>query len=238
MNVDKIMVALDYAHVEDANKLIEELHPYTPYVKVGMQLYYAAGPAFIYDLKEKGFRIFLDLKMHDIPNTVKGGAQSLAQLGVDIINVHCAGGIRMMEAALEGVEKGRSSSSASVTKVIGVTQLTSTSEQVMNEQIKIAGSLEEAIIHYAKMAKASGLHGVVCSAHEVPMIKENCGTSFITVTPGIRPSFATSDDQVRITTPKQAIELGTDYMVIGRAITKAESPKCAFEKIMEQVRSG
>jgi orotidine-5'-phosphate decarboxylase len=231
MKKSKIMVALDYPSVDEALQLIEKLAGYKPFLKIGMQLFYLSGPQLIYQLKEKGFSIFLDLKLHDIPNTVKGASQSLSSLGVDIFNVHCAGGQRMMEAALEGVEKGLSSYHTHAPRVIGVTQLTSTSQQMMNQEIGIPGELSNSVSHYAKQAKQSGLNGVVCSALEVPMIKGSLGENFITVTPGIRLNQSNVGDQVRITTPLEAARLGTDYMVIGRAITEAEDPAAMYEKI-------
>lgn len=230
-NKSQIMVALDFSSVDDALKLVHKLEEYKPFLKIGMQLFYLSGPQLIYQLKEKGFSIFLDLKLHDIPNTVKGAAQSLSNLGVDIFNVHCAGGQRMMEAAMEGVEKGMSSANIQAPKVIGVTQLTSTSQKMMNQEIGIPGELNESVSHYAKLAKQSGLQGVVCSALEVPMIKKDLGEGFITVTPGIRPNQFNVADQVRITTPQEAARLGTDYMVIGRAITEAEDPAEMYERI-------
>lgn len=229
------MVALDFPSVNEALQLVDKLAGYKPYLKIGMQLFYLSGPQLIYQLKERGFPIFLDLKLHDIPNTVKGAAQSLSSLGVDIFNVHCAGGQRMMEAALEGVEKGMSSSHTQAPKVIGVTQLTSTSQQMMNQQIGIPGELSDSVLHYAKLTKQSGLHGVVCSALEVTMIKGSLGEDFITVTPGIRPNQSNAGDQVRITTPQEAASLGTDYMVIGRAITEAADPAATYENIHSEI---
>jgi orotidine-5'-phosphate decarboxylase len=230
----EIMVALDFPTVEQANELINKLSGFMPYLKIGMQLFYLAGPTLIYQLKEKGFPIFLDLKIHDIPNTVKGAAQSLTGLGVDIFNVHCAGGKRMMEAALEGVEKGLSSNQLAP-KVIGVTQLTSTSQQTMNQEIGVPGALEASVVHYAQVAKQSGLQGVVSSPLEVRMIKGQCGEGFLTITPGIRPKGTDQADQVRVTTPQEASRLGTDFMVIGRAITQAIDPAASYEEILKSI---
>jgi orotidine-5'-phosphate decarboxylase len=234
--VGQIMVALDFSSEKEALGMISKLETFRPYLKVGMQLFYLAGPSLIYKLKEKGFPIFLDLKLHDIPNTVKGASQSIASLGVDVFNVHCAGGKSMMEAALEGVEMGRTSHSHSP-MVIGVTQLTSTSQEVLNREIGIPKQMNDAIVDYAELAKESGLHGVVCSPLEVGLVKHSCGQGFLTVTPGIRPSRSAMDDQVRVTTPREAVQLGTDYMVIGRAITSSSDPALAYQQIIEEIET-
>ncbi|WP_127531434.1 orotidine-5'-phosphate decarboxylase [Paenibacillus kobensis] len=234
----RVMVALDYPEASAAEKLLRELDGIPCYMKVGMQLYYAAGPAFVAMLKERGYNVFLDLKMHDIPNTVKGGANSITKLGVDIFNVHAAGGKAMMEAALEGVEAALAGvSGANKPTVIAVTQLTSTSQAVLNDEIGIAGPVNEAVIRYAKLAREAGLGGVVASPQEVVAIKEACGSSFKTITPGIRPAGADIGDQSRIMTPSDAIKAGTDYMVIGRPITAAPSPRAALESIIKELMS-
>ncbi|MHA7963741.1 orotidine-5'-phosphate decarboxylase [Paenibacillus sp. CAU 1782] len=230
----RIMVALDYRNAGEAERLLNELRGIPCYMKVGMQLFYAAGPAFVESLKKRGYYVFLDVKMHDIPNTVKGGAGSITTLGVDMFNVHAAGGSAMMEACLEGVDQALSAG-ADRPKVIAVTQLTSTSRSVLNDEIGIAGSVEDAVISYAKLAKASGLDGVVSSPAEVISVKAACGTEFATVTPGIRPTGAALNDQTRIMTPSQAIAQGTDYMVIGRPITAAPNPREAMESIIEEL---
>lgn len=229
----KIMVALDYPNANEAEKLIQQLSGVPCYLKVGMQLYYATGPAFVEGLKKRGFRVFLDLKMHDIPNTVKGGAASITSLGVDMFNVHAAGGRAMMEAAMEGV--AQASSSITRPTVIAVTQLTSTSQDVMNNEIGIAGTVEDAVIRYAQLTKAAGLDGVVASPSEVIAIKEACGAAFQTITPGIRPKGAAVNDQSRIMTPSEALKQGTDYIVIGRPITTAADPRAAIDSIIEEL---
>jgi len=232
----RVMVALDYPEAAAAAKLLRELEGIPCYMKVGMQLYYAAGPAFVSMLKESGYNVFLDLKMHDIPNTVKGGANSITKLGVDIFNVHAAGGKAMMEAALEGVEVALAGvSGAKRPTVIAVTHLTSTSQPVLNDEIGIAGPVGEAVIRYAKLAREAGLGGVVASPQEVAAIKTACGNDFRTITPGIRPAGADVGDQSRIMTPGDAIKAGTDYMVIGRPITAAPSPRAALESILEEL---
>lgn len=232
----KVMVALDYPEAAAAEKLIEELKGIPCYMKVGMQLFYAAGPSFVASLKERGYYVFLDVKMHDIPNTVKGGSNSVTKLGVDMFNVHAAGGSAMMEAALEGVDAAISGGGKRPT-VIAVTQLTSTSQHVLNEQIGIAGSVEDAVIRYAALARKAGLDGVVASPSEVAAIKSACGQAFQTVTPGIRPAGAELNDQSRIMTPSDALRQGTDYMVIGRPITGAPNPRAALESIIEELIS-
>ncbi|TDF96655.1 orotidine-5'-phosphate decarboxylase [Paenibacillus piri] len=232
---ERIMVALDYAEAADARKLVESLKGIPCYMKVGMQLFYSAGPGFVAELKEKGYKVFLDLKMHDIPNTVKGGSESVTRLGVDMFNVHAAGGRAMMEAALEGVDKALAGGSGVKPLVIGVTQLTSTSRIVMNNEIGIAGAVEDAVIRYAKLAQAAGLHGVVASPLEVTQLKAACGPGFVTVTPGIRPAGAAIGDQSRVMTPPEAFAQGTDYVVIGRPITAAAEPRAALEQIIESI---
>ncbi|MFS0727636.1 orotidine-5'-phosphate decarboxylase [Paenibacillus sp. 1P07SE] len=229
----RIMVALDYPDAAGAERLLQELAGIPCYMKVGMELFYAAGPAFVARLKEQGYSVFLDVKMHDIPNTVKGGAASVTRLGVDLFNIHAAGGAAMMEAALEGA--AAASSSGSRPLVIAVTQLTSTSQTVLNDEIGIAGSVEAAVLRYASQAADCGLDGVVASPQEVTAVKEACGASFLTVTPGIRPAGAALGDQSRIMTPGQALAQGTDYMVIGRPITAASNPRAALESILEEL---
>ncbi|MCZ8518805.1 MULTISPECIES: orotidine-5'-phosphate decarboxylase [Paenibacillus] len=233
----RIMVALDYPQAEQAEALVESLAGIPCYMKVGMQLFYSAGPGFVSRLKEKGYQVFLDLKMHDIPNTVKGGAESITRLGVDMFNVHAAGGRAMMEAAMEGVDKGLTGTGTSVKRpeVIGVTQLTSTSQEVMNGEIGIAGTVEEAVLRYALLTRSAGLNGVVASPLEVVRIKEACGSGFVTVTPGIRPAGADIGDQSRVMTPFEAFAQGTDYIVIGRPITGAADPRAALEAILASV---
>lgn len=230
----RIMVALDYPDAAAAEALLGALQGIPCYMKVGMQLFYSAGPAFVAGLKERGYNVFLDLKMHDIPNTVKGGASSITKLGVDMFNVHAAGGLRMMEAALEGVEHALPAGGKRPA-VIAVTQLTSTSQAVLNEEIGISGTTEAAVLRYASLAKQAGLDGVVASPQEVQVIKAACGSAFQTVTPGIRPAGADAGDQSRIMTPREALLQGTDYMVIGRPITASADPRAALESIIEEL---
>lgn len=234
----RLIVALDYYNADDARRLIQSLEGIRCYMKVGMQLFYAAGPDFVRELKDRGYSVFLDLKMHDIPNTVRGGSHSITKLGVDMFNVHAAGGLKMMTAARQGVEDALSEDgSLSHPLLIAVTQLTSTSQQVLNKEIGIPGLVEDSVIQYAKLAKEAGLGGVVASALEVTSIKNNCGLQFKTITPGIRPAGSEQGDQSRVLTPGEAISQGTDYIVVGRPITGAPSPREAAELIIKEMIS-
>ncbi|KMZ40232.1 MULTISPECIES: orotidine-5'-phosphate decarboxylase [Bacillales] len=231
---ERMIVALDFSTLDEVKKCIEPLQGHIRYVKVGMELAYAEGPAIVSFLKEKGFNVFLDLKVHDIPNTAKGAMRSLARLGADMVNVHAAGGVAMMAAAREGLEQGTAAGAARPL-LIGVTMLTSTGLQTMNQELAIPGAVEDVVVHYALMTKQAGLDGVVASPLEVPMIKKAAGDAFVTVTPGIRPLGADQGDQTRITTPEQAFRLGSDYLVIGRAITGAKDPVGVWQSIVAAV---
>lgn len=197
-----------------------------PYVKIGMELFYSAGPDIVRKLKERGHKVFLDLKLHDIPNTVGKTANALSNLGADMINVHAAGGSAMMRAALEGVGDN--------TKIIAVTQLTSTSQEVMTSELLIEKPIADVVASYAANAKSSGLYGVVCSPLEAGTVHNICGGDFITVTPGIRFAGGDAGDQVRITTPEKAKLLGSDYIVVGRPITAADDPAQAYSRCVEE----
>lgn len=233
---ERIMVALDTSSADAAERIVRQLEGIPCWMKVGMQLFYAAGPDFVRKLTDQGYRVFLDLKLHDIPNTVKGGARSIAALGVHMFNVHASGGSNMMKAALEGVEEAIAAGEAeSRPIVIGVTQLTSTGQTMLNEEIGIPGTVEQSVLKYAALTKQAGLNGVVASALEVKAIKQQLGTDFITVTPGIRPKWASAGDQTRMMTPSEALNQGTDYMVIGRPITGADNPRHALETILEEL---
>ncbi len=229
MNKD-VIIALDFKDGETALEFLDKFEGKKPFVKIGMELFYAEGPSIVKAVKERGHKIFLDLKLHDIPNTVKGGMRSLSNLGVDIVNVHAAGAIDMMKAALEVVQR----EDGTRPLVIAVTQLTSTSEEVMQSQLLINKNINETIIHYAKNAKEAGLDGIVCSPLEADMVKKATGKEFLTVTPGIRFAGGDVGDQVRITTPEKAKEIGTDYIVVGRPITQAENPVEAYEKCLAE----
>ncbi|EOS60015.1 orotidine 5'-phosphate decarboxylase [Firmicutes bacterium M10-2] len=226
--MSKTIVALDFSNKEEVIKFLEQFDK-PIYVKIGMELTYACGLDIVKTIKEMGHQIFLDLKLHDIPNTVKGGMKNLAKLGVDMTNVHCSGGITMMKAAVEGLKEGAKDGQRPL--CIGVTQLTSTSQKAMNDELGISGSVIDCVIHYAKNAKEAGLDGVVCSVHEAKAIHEACGEDFLTVTPGIRLASDSVDDQKRVATPQLAKEEGCDYIVVGRSITKAENPKMVFDQI-------
>ncbi len=194
-----------------------------------MELFYAAGPEIVRELKKRGFKIFLDLKLHDIPNTVKKAMKVLSGLDVDMVNVHAAGTIEMMRAAIEGLTR----EDGTRPLLIAVTQLTSTSEKAMREQLLIDASINDTIAKYAQNAKEAGLDGVVCSPLEASLVKEACGNDFMTITPGIRFADSKADDQVRITDPAKAREIGSDYIVVGRPITAAEDPVAAYHRCVK-----
>lgn len=203
-----------------------------PFVKIGMEMFYSEGPDIVKVLKERGHKVFLDLKLHDIPNTVKKSMMVLGSYGVDIVNVHAAGTVAMMEAAKEGLMLG-AARSAEKPMLIAVTQLTSTDEETMQKDLLIDRPLEDVVAHYAKNAAAAGLDGVVCSAHEAAKVHEICGAGFVTVTPGIRLAGDDAGDQKRIMTPAMAKEAGADYIVVGRSITAAKDPVEAYRKCCE-----
>jgi orotidine-5'-phosphate decarboxylase len=228
-----LIVALDFPSMEEVKTFLQPFQNETLFVKVGMELYYQEGPVMIAYLKEQGHQIFLDLKLHDIPNTVKQAMKGLSRLGVDLVNVHAAGGTKMMEAALEGLEAGTEAGKQRP-YCIAVTQLTSTSEQMLHEQLLIERSMEETVLHYASLAKASGLDGVVCSAKEVPFIREHFGEAFLAVTPGIRFAADEKNDQVRVVTPYEAKQLGASAIVVGRSITKTANPYAAYQQLQRE----
>lgn len=230
MNRD-VIIACDFACKEAALNFLK-LFPEgrKPFVKIGMELFYAAGPDIVRELKAAGHKIFLDLKLHDIPNTVKKAMSVLSGLDVDLVNVHAGGGIAMMQAALEGLTRPDGSRPL----LIAVTQLTSTSEEVLHNQLLIGPGINETIVKYAQNAKAAGLDGVVCSPLEAAMVKDACGAGFLTVTPGIRFADAATDDQVRITTPARAREIGSDFIVVGRPITAASDPVAAYNRCINE----
>ena len=201
-----------------------------PFVKIGMELFYAEGPEIVRELKRRGHPVFLDLKLHDIPNTVRKAMKVLSALDVDICNVHAAGTVEMMRAALEGLTRPDGTRPL----LIAVTQLTSTSEERMQRELLIGASINDTIVKYAQNAREAGLDGVVCSPLEAAMVKDACGPDFLTVTPGIRFADATADDQVRITTPARAREIGSDYIVVGRPVTAAPDPVAAYERCLKE----
>lgn len=224
------IIALDFATAEDVYKFLSPFEQ-TLFVKVGMELYLQEGPSIVYKLKEMGHDVFLDLKLHDIPNTVGQAMKGLARLGADLVNIHAAGGEAMMIAAREGLEAGTTAGNRRPS-IIAVTQLTSTSEKQMQEEQLIQATIDESVVHYAKLAKQANLDGVVCSVLEAKKIAEACGNDFLRVTPGIRLAEGDTHDQVRVATPANARVLGSSHIVVGRAITKAENPVFAYEKVL------
>ena len=224
----KIIVALDTPDQQKLTSLFQSLRGHDVWVKIGMEMFYSIGPKAITDAKEHGFKVFLDLKLHDIPNTVGQAMKSLSLLPIDMVNVHAAGGSEMMKRAAEGLK-----TKANAPLLIAVTQLTSTTEIQMQTEQRISGDLLESVVNYAKLAKDSGCDGVVSSPLEVQAIKLICGSRFLTVTPGIRPSGSDLQDQKRVTTPMDAVRLGTDFMVIGRPITGSADPRAALEQILK-----
>jgi orotidine-5'-phosphate decarboxylase len=233
---DKILVALDVTTIDQALKLVQELKDYVGGFKVGLELCTHAGvPQVVDEISRAGGQVFLDLKFKDIPNTVAGAAKAACRAGVMIFNVHCDGGLEMMRAAAQTVK----SSPSPQPLIIGVTVLTSIDQQVMNQQMRVIGEVSTQAVHLAQLAKQAGLNGVVCSPHEVRVIKTACGNDFLTVVPGVRPSWASTGDQKRVMSPGEAIAQGADYLVIGRPITNppAEIGNCiaAAKRIVEEI---
>ena len=239
-----VIIACDFKSADETIKLLDKLTRIRdevvscddisigagrPYVKIGMELFYAEGPEMIKLLKDRGHKVFLDLKLHDIPNTVKKSMQVLGEYGVDMVNVHAAGGVAMMKAAKEGLMLG-AARYADKPKLIAVTQLTSTDEETLHNELLIDKPMDEVVRQYALNAKAAGLDGVVCSAFEAAEIHEACGADFLTVTPGIRFKDNAADDQRRVMSPAQAKEAGSDFIVVGRPVTAAEKPIEAYTR--------
>ena len=225
-----VIIACDFDSAEKTFAFLDKFTGKKPFVKIGMELYYAEGPEIVREIKKRGHRIFLDLKLHDIPNTVRKTMQVLSRLDVDMTNVHAAGTVDMMRAAVEGLTR----EDGTRPLLIAVTQLTSTSEERMQRELLIGASIEATIAKYAENAKEAGLDGVVCSPLEAQLVKTACGAEFMTVTPGIRFADASKDDQVRITTPARAREIGSDYIVVGRPVTAADNPVAAYERCCKE----
>lgn len=221
-----VIIACDFAGAGDCMAFLDKFTGKKPFVKIGMELFYAEGPQIVRAIKERGHKIFLDLKLHDIPNTVKKSMAVLSRLDVDMCNLHAGGAIPMMEAALEGLTRPDGTRPL----LIAVTQLTSTSEEIMRHDLLINEPIEEVVMHYAENAKRAGLDGVVCSPLEASAVHGRCGESFLTVTPGIRYADGDKGDQSRVTTPARAREIGSDYIVVGRPITAAADPVAAYER--------
>ena len=225
-----VIVACDFASAEAVYAFLDRFGERRPYVKIGMELYYAEGPEIVRELKRRGHKIFLDLKLHDIPNTVKKAMAVLSRLNVDMCNLHAAGTVPMMEAALEGLTRPDGTRPL----LLAVTQLTSTDQQHMEEDLWIRQPLPEVVLHYAENARKAGLDGVVCSPLEAGIVHERCGKDFFTVTPGVRFADGDAGDQRRITTPARAREIGSDYIVVGRPITAAADPLAAYERCLAE----
>ena len=225
-----VIIACDFSSKEQTLAFLDKFTGRKPFVKIGMELFYAEGPDIVREIKKRGHRIFLDLKLHDIPNTVRKAMSVLSRLDVDMTNVHAAGTVDMMRAALEGLTR----EDGTRPLLIAVTQLTSTSEERMQRELLIGASINDTIAKYAENAKTAGLYGVVCSPLEAELVKERCGAEFMAVTPGIRFADAAADDQVRITTPARAREIGSDYIVVGRPVTAAADPVEAYERCCKE----
>jgi orotidine-5'-phosphate decarboxylase len=231
--MNKPIIALDFPTISEVKAFLEHFDDEKLFVKVGMELYYQEGPDIVRYLKKLGHQVFLDLKLHDIPNTVESAMRGLAKLGVDMTNVHASGGKSMMEAALKGLKDG-TPEGKQAPLLIAVTQLTSTSETAMQNEQLIPVTLIESVTHYAKLAQAAGLDGVVCSPLEADAVKAATSPAFLRVTPGIRPGDATTDDQKRITTPSMAKHNGSTHIVVGRPITRAENPMEVYLDILHE----
>lgn len=226
----QVIVACDFATARQTLDFLGAFGEDKPFCKIGMELYYAAGPQIVRDIKQRGHRVFLDLKLHDIPNTVEKAMRVLSGLDVDLVNLHAAGGSRMMQAAIRGLTRP----DGSRPRLIAVTQLTSTSQQIMTEELLIDRPIQEVVRHYARAARAAGLDGVVCSPLEAEAVHRACGADFLTVTPGIRFADSAGDDQQRVTTPGKARALGADFIVVGRPITAAEDPVAAYRRCVHE----
>ena len=225
-----VIVALDFATGAEALAFLDQFTDRNPFVKVGMELYYAEGPSIIKEIKKRGHKLFLDLKLHDIPNTVRKAMAVLSKLDVDMVNVHAAGTIDMMKAAKEGLTR----EDGTRPLLIAVTQLTSTSQERMQEELLIDEDIDKVVIKYAENADDAGLDGVVCSPLEAGKIHSACGNEFLTVTPGVRFADGDKGDQVRVTTPEKAKEIGSDYIVVGRPITQAADPVAAYNRCIAE----
>ena len=225
-----VIIACDFSSAETCLAFLDKFTEEKPFVKIGMELYYAEGPSIVKALKERGHKVFLDLKLHDIPNTVKKSMSVLRDLGADIVNLHAAGTITMMEAALEGLTRPDGTRPL----LIAVTQLTSTSQERMTADLLIDRPIDEVVLHYASNAKKAGLDGIVCSPLEAGKVHDTCGADFLTITPGVRFADGEIGDQVRVMTPAQAKEIGSDYIVVGRPITAAADPVAAYRRCVAE----
>ena len=225
----EVIIACDFSSKEATLAFLDQFKDVKPFVKIGMELYYAEGPSIVKEIKERGHKIFLDLKLHDIPNTVYKAMKNVAAFGVDMTNVHAAGTIEMMKAAKKAIDEVNPN-----TKLIAVTQLTSTSEEMMQKELWIDHPINDTIQHYALNTQQAGLDGVVCSPLEAKLVKDVCNEDFITVTPGIRFDDASKGDQKRVTTPAMAREIGSSYIVVGRPITASDDPVAAYNRCVRE----
>lgn len=225
-----VIIACDFSNRAEVLSFLDKFQEQKPFVKIGMELFYAEGPEIVKEIKARGHKIFLDLKLHDIPNTVKKAMSVLSSMDIDMCNVHASGTSAMMSAAVEGLMRPDGTRPL----LIAVTQLTSTSEERMQNELLICKSLEETVLHYAENTKNAELDGIVCSPLEATAVKDRCGKVFLTITPGVRFADSSSDDQVRITTPAKARELGSDYIVVGRPITGADDPVAAYQRCVKE----
>ena len=225
-----VIIACDFSSAEQTFAFLDKFTGRKPFVKIGMELFYAEGPSIVKEIKKRGHKIFLDLKLHDIPNTVKKAMSVLSNLDVDICNLHAGGTVAMMEAAIEGLTRADGTRPL----LIAVTQLTSTNQESMETDLLIKEPIDKVVMHYAANAKKAGLDGVVCSPLEAGKVHEVCGADFLTVTPGVRFADGDVGDQKRVMTPKQAKEIGSDYIVVGRPITAAEDPVAAYNRCVEE----
>ncbi len=225
-----VIVACDFAGKKEVFDFLDKFTDVKPFVKIGMELFYAEGPEIVREIKKRGHKIFLDLKLHDIPNTVKKSMAVLSRLDVDMTNLHASGTVAMMEAALEGLTRPDGTRPI----LIAVTQLTSTSEEKMKEDLLINEPIDKVVMHYASNAKKAGLDGVVCSPLEAEKVHNTCGKDFVTVTPGVRFADGDKGDQVRVMTPADAKAIGSDYIVVGRPITAAEDPVAAYKRCVAE----
>lgn len=225
-----VIIACDFSNKEEVFSFLDKFTEEKPYVKIGMELFYGAGPEIVREIKKRGHKIFLDLKLHDIPNTVKKAMRVLSHLDVDMCNLHAGGTVAMMEAAIEGLTR----EDGTRPLLIAVTQLTSTSQERMEIDLLIHEPLDKVVMHYASCAAKAGLDGVVCSPLEAGKVHEVCGQNFLTVTPGVRFADGDVGDQVRVTTPAKAKEIGSDYIVVGRPITAAEDPVAAYRRCVAE----
>ena len=225
-----VIIACDFNTKEETLKFLDKFTDVKPYIKIGMELFYAEGPQIVKEIKQRGHKIFLDLKLCDIPNTVMKAMSVLKNLDVDMCNLHASGTIPMMEAAIKGLTRPDGTRPL----LIAVTQLTSTSQEIMTRDLLIDKPINEVVMHYAKNAKTAGLDGVVCSPLEAADVKNVCGKEFLTVTPGVRFADGDVGDQVRVTTPQKAKEIGSDYIVVGRPITQAEDPVAAYKRCVSE----